>query len=151
MQRSICSIILVLVLFLNLIIMNTHIVYPFWLLAIDVSCIIHHFTHSRISLELFELFSRFPDCLPDNHARNLYIYYIWDSFRENCASYIYIKCYKNASRLNRYIFRTVNAIHFLLSALHTTPFPYDKIHFGVLHLLHASIATFDTPPGSNPP
>ena len=65
-------------------------------------------------------------------------------------SHIYI-CYKNASRLNRYIFRTVNAINFLFSALYTTPFPYDKIHFGVLHLLRASIATFDTSPGSNPP
>ena len=34
---------------------------------------------------------------------------------------------------------------------HTTPFLYGRICFGVLHLLLASIATFDTPPGSNPP
>ena len=65
--------------------------------------------------------------------------------------YIYIQCYNNASLLNRYIFRTVNAINFLFSTLHTTPFPYGKIYFGVLQLLRASIATFDTPPGSNPP
>eukprot|EP00731_Ephydatia_muelleri_P001691 Em0001g1691a len=30
-------------------------------------------------------------------------------------------------------------------------FLYGKVCFGVLHLLLASIATFDTPPGSNPP
>ena len=79
--------------------------------------------------------------------------YIYGTVSEKIALriIIYIKCYKNASRLNRYIFRTVNAINFLFSALYTTPFPYDKIHFGVLHLLRASIATFDTPPGSNPP
>ena len=53
--------------------------------------------------------------------------------------------------MNRYIFRTVNAINILFSTLHTTPFLYGKISFGVLHLLLASIATFDTPPGSNPP
>ena len=76
---------------------------------------------------------------------------IWDSFRQNGPSYIYIKCYKNASLLNCYIFRTVNAINFQFSTLHTTPFPYGKIYFGVLHLLRASIATFDTPSGSNPP
>ena len=31
-----------------------------------------------------------------------------------------IKCYKNASRLNRYNFPTVNAIDLLFSTLHTT-------------------------------
>ena len=80
----------------------------------------------------------------------IYIY-IWDSFRQNGPSYIYIKCYKNASLLNRYIFRTVNAINFLFSTLHTTPFLYGKILLGVLHLLRASIATSDTPVGSNLP
>ena len=82
---------------------------------------------------------------------NIIIINIWDSFRQNGPSYIYIKCYKNASLLNCYIFLTVNAINFLFSTLHTTPFPYGIIHFGVLHLLRASIATFDTPSGSNPP
>ena len=80
-----------------------------------------------------------------------YIIIIWDSFRQNGPSYIYIKCYKNASLLNRYIFRTVNAINFLFSTLHTTPFLYGKILLGVLHLLRASIATSDTPVGSNLP
>ena len=58
---------------------------------------------------------------------------------------------KNALRLKCYNFRRVNAIVFLFSALHFTPFLYGKILFGILHLLLASIATFDTPPGSNPP
>ena len=31
---------------------------------------------------------------------------IWDSFRENYSSHLYIKCYIMATRLNRYIFRT---------------------------------------------
>ena len=58
---------------------------------------------------------------------------------------------KNALLLKCYNFRRVNAIVFLFSALHITPFLYGKILFGILHLLLASIATFDTPPGSNPP
>ena len=58
---------------------------------------------------------------------------------------------KNALRLKCYNFRRVNGIVFLFSALHITPFLYGKILFGILHLLLASIATFDTPPGSNPP
>ena len=33
-----------------------------------------------------------------------------------------LKCYKNASRLNRYNVPTDNAIDFLFSTLHTTPF-----------------------------
>ena len=44
---------------------------------------------------------------------------IWDSFREIAPR---LKCYKNASRLNRYNFPTDNAIDFLFSTLHTTPF-----------------------------
>ena len=44
-----------------------------------------------------------------------------------------IKCYKNASRVNRYNFPTVNAINFLFSTLHTTPFHYGKTYFGALH------------------
>ena len=36
------------------------------------------------------------------------------------------------------------------STLHTTPLLYGKLHFGVLHLLRASIAAFDIPPGLNP-
>ena len=57
---------------------------------------------------------------------------------------------KCPSCLNRYIFRTLNAIDFLFSTVHTALFLYGKLHFEVLHLLHASIATFDTRPGSNP-
>ena len=64
---------------------------------------------------------------------------------------IIIKHNKNALRLKCYNFRTVNAIVFLFSALHTIPFLYCKIHFGILNMLHASIAMSDTPRGSNPP
>ena len=35
-------------------------------------------------------------------------------------------------RLNRYNFQTVKAIDFLFSTLHTTPFLYGEICFGVL-------------------
>ena len=41
-----------------------------------------------------------------------------------------LKCYKNASRLNRYNFPTDNAIDFLFSTLHTTPFHYDVLNIG---------------------
>ena len=61
------------------------------------------------------------------------------------------KCYKISLRLNHYSVRTVIAIDFLFSILHTIPFLYGKIFLGVLHMLHTSIATFDTPPGPNPP
>ena len=76
--------------------------------------------------------------------------YIWVSLRENEPSLYIYKSYKNHSRLNRYNFRTVHAIDFLFSPLHTTPFLYGKILFGVLHLLRARIATSDTPQGMNP-
>ena len=62
---------------------------------------------------------------------NYYIYiYIWDSFHENGPSYIIIKSYKIALHLNRNNFRTIKAINFLFSTLHTTPFLYGKIHLG---------------------
>ena len=38
-----------------------------------------------------------------------------------------LKCYKNASRLNRYNFPTDNAIDFLFSTHHTTPFHYEVL------------------------
>ena len=41
-----------------------------------------------------------------------------------------LKCYKNASRLNRYNFPTDNAIDFLFSTLHTTPFHYEVLKIG---------------------
>ena len=41
-----------------------------------------------------------------------------------------LKCYKNASRLNRYNFPTDNAIDFLFSTLHTTPFQYEGLKIG---------------------
>ena len=72
--------------------------------------------------------------------------YIWNILCDfDACEFIYI-----ASNPKRNIFQTVYALDFLFSALHTTPFLYAKIHFGVLHLLRDSIATFDTPPGSNP-
>ena len=51
----------------------------------------------------------------------------------NDASGIIKFCYKNASRLNRYTFTTVNAIDFPFSKLYPTSFLSGKIHFGVLH------------------
>ena len=73
----------------------------------------------------------------------------WAAF--NCPSQIFTKCYKIALRLNHYNFRTVKAIDFLFSTLNIASFLYGKIHFGVLNFLRASIATSDTPPGSNTP
>ena len=73
--------------------------------------------------------------------------YIYGTFYEilMLVNFIYI-----ASNSKRYIFKRVCTIDFLFSALHTTPFLYAKIYFGVLHLLRARIATSDTTPGSNP-
>ena len=72
-------------------------------------------------------------------------------YEKRDLAFIIKKYHKNALRLICYNFRTVNAINFLFSTVHTAPFLYRKIHFGVLHLLRVSIATFDTPLGSNPP
>ena len=80
---------------------------------------------------------------------NIYIY--GKVYEKRDLACIIKKYNKNALRLICYNFRTVNAINFLFSTLHTAPFLYGKIHFGVLHLLRVSIATFDTPLGSNPP
>ena len=41
-----------------------------------------------------------------------------------------LKCYKNASRLNRYNFPTDKAIDFLFSTLHTTPLYYEVLKLG---------------------
>ena len=41
-----------------------------------------------------------------------------------------LKCYKNASHLNRYNFPTDNAIDFLFSTLHTTPFHCEVLKIG---------------------
>ena len=77
---------------------------------------------------------------------------IWERVYEKRDLACFIKKYnKNALRLICYNFRTVKAINFLFPTLHTAPFLYGKIYFGVLHLLCVSIATFDTPLGSNPP
>ena len=42
----------------------------------------------------------------------------------------WFKCYKNASRLNRYNFPTDNAIDVLFSTRHTTPFHYEVLKIG---------------------
>ena len=60
------------------------------------------------------------------HIYIIYYIYIWDSLRENCPSHIYMNCYKNASLLNRYIFRTVNAINVLISIFILHYFPIVK-------------------------
>ena len=72
-------------------------------------------------------------------------------YEKRDLAFIIKKYNKNALRLICYNFRTVNAITFLFSTLHTAPFLYGIIHFGVLHFIRVSIATFDTPLGSNPP
>ena len=61
------------------------------------------------------------------------------------------KCYKIASRLNRYNLPTVNAIDFLFSTLHATPFHYGETYFGALHQFRADATRSDTPWGSKPP
>ena len=78
-------------------------------------------------------------------------------FITNQLGYIYGKrayykiCHKNALRLNRYNFRNVNAIDFLFSALHSTPFLYVDLYFRVLHKLRADVMRPDYPWGSKLP
>ena len=62
----------------------------------------------------------------------LYNSYLGQFPRKLPHGYI-IKCYKNASRVNRYNFPTVKAIDLLFSTLHTTPFHYGETYFGALH------------------
>ena len=81
------------------------------------------------------------------HCIYIFIYNVWNVLCDfDACDFIYIP-----SNSKLYIFQTVCALDFLFSALYTTPFLYAKLHFGVLHLLRVSIATSDTPPGSNPP
>ena len=53
--------------------------------------------------------------------------------------------YKNAFCLNRCNFRTVKAIDFLFSILHSTPFLYVDLYFRVLHELRADVMRPDYP------
>ena len=53
--------------------------------------------------------------------------------------------------MHRYNFPTINAIDILFSPLHTTPFLYSKMHFGVLDYIRADVPTCDTPWGSKLP
>ena len=62
-----------------------------------------------------------------------------------------IKCYKNASRVNCYNFPTFNAVDFLFSTLHTTPFRYGETYYGVLHQFLADATKSNTTWGSKPP
>ena len=55
-----------------------------------------------------------------------------------------LKCYKNASRLNRYNFPTDNAIVFLFSALHTTPFQYEVLKIGVDSVIRWEVIAIQT-------
>ena len=80
---------------------------------------------------------------------NLYIKGIVHEKRD--LAHIIKNVIKMALRLNCYNFLTVKAINFLFSLLHTTPFIYGKVHFGVLNMLRASIATSDITRGSNSP
>ena len=70
---------------------------------------------------------------------------LFNSSRKNFVIHINIKIIMNYSRLNRYNFRTVIAIDFLFSTLHTTSFLFGKIDSEVFHLLRASVTTSDTP------
>ena len=79
------------------------------------------------------------------------IYNIWDRFREKGPSEYYKICYKDGLRLIRYNFRTVNAIDFLFSTLHSTPFLYVYLYFRVLHKLRADVTRPDYPWGSKLP
>ena len=55
-----------------------------------------------------------------------------------------LKCYKNASRLNRYNFPTDNAIDFLFSALYTTPFHYEVLKIGVDSVIRWEVIAIQT-------
>ena len=71
---------------------------------------------------------------------NLFDIVISSIFHINVPSIIYgtvsakiaprLKCYKHASRLNRYNFPTDIAIDFLFSTLHTTSFHYEVLKIG---------------------
>ena len=115
-------------------------------------------TYPRISCPPLELAVPLPHlysvkiismCMPRHKRGVVYIYGKVSEKRDLAC--IIKKHNKNAPRLKCYNVRTVNATVFLFSALHTTPFLYDKIHFGILNMLHASVAMSDTPWGSNSP
>ena len=55
-----------------------------------------------------------------------------------------LKCYKNASRLNRYNFPTDNAIDFLFSTLHTTPLHYEVLKSEVDSVIRWEVIAIQT-------
>ena len=62
-----------------------------------------------------------------------------------------VQMIKYALCLNRCNFRTVHAVDFLFSTLHTTPFQYVNVYFGILHKLRADVTRPDSPWGSKMP
>ena len=68
--------------------------------------------------------------------------YIYGTVSAKIASRL--QCYKNASRLNRYNFPTDNAIVFLFSALHTTPFHYEVLKIGVDSIIRWEVIAIQT-------
>ena len=92
---------------------------------------------AKILLVQFYLFTRLVCIAHDPPKVPLQGVAIWEKdmgqFPRKLPHGYIIKCYKNASRVNRYNFPTVNAIDFLFSTLHTTPFHYGKTYFGALH------------------
>ena len=74
-----------------------------------------------------------------------------DRLREKGPSAYHKICYKNALRLNRYNFRTVNSIDFLFSTLHSASLLYVYLYFRVLHKLRADVMRPDYPWGSKLP
>ena len=91
-----------------------------------------------------------PPAEPIWYGRMYGVLQYMEQFTTKCRDPNIIKCYKNPLRLHRYNFQMVNAINFLFSTLHTTPFLCSKLLLGVLHMLRARIATSDTPQGMNP-
>ena len=55
-----------------------------------------------------------------------------------------LKCYKNASRLNRYNFPADNAIDFLFSTHHTTPFHYDVLKIEIDSVIRWKVIAIQT-------
>ena len=72
-------------------------------------------------------------CYAKNHSGQLQVRLLFFPALNGTVSAkiaLRLKCYKNASRLNRYNFPTDKAIDFLFSTLHTTPFHYEVLKIG---------------------
>ena len=84
------------------------------------------------------------------NRRYTYIYDVLNVVVYGCVCVCVCVCVKGSCGFIN-MFRNINVIRFLFLTQSTTPFLYEKIHFGVLHMRGTNVTMSDTPQRSKWP